>query len=446
MQTIDDSSAGAEVTQTSYLVAPPLTKADRKISASATFYLNKLADYANCTGGQLLEIGSRTGDLLIAARQRGFEVAYSKPTTTTVRAHLPGDPLEIVDLPAASFDVCVFSAELEQADDLAAVHRLLKPNGVLVLPVSRSFNQSRLQSLLFQAYFNRVLVESPRLPAWLTGSPTVVLARRQEIGPRRKLSVVMPVFNERNTFSEVLDLLIAKEIAGLDIEIIVVESNSTDGTREELLKYRQQPGVQLVLEEQPKGKGHAVRAGLKQATGDFVLIQDADLEYDMNDYEELLQPLRDSEVAFVLGSRHGFGGAMKMRQFTDQPAMALILNFGHVFFTTLLNLLYAQRLKDPFTMYKVFRRDCLFGLKFECNRFDFDYELVIKLLRKGYQPLEIPATYRSRSFKEGKKVSMLRDPLTWLKALARFRVQRLNLAQNAREANLAAAVLEGAKN
>jgi hypothetical protein len=92
-----------------------------------------------------------------------------------------------------------------------------------------------------------------------------------------------------------------------------------------------------------------------------------------------------------------------------------------VFFLTLFNLLYSQRLTDPFTMFKVFRRECLYGLEFECNRFDFDYEIVIKLLRKGYKPLELPVNYRSRSLSEGKKVTIFRDPLTWIRALIKFR-------------------------
>jgi len=89
------------------------------------------------------------------------------------------------------------------------------------------------------------------------------------------------------------------------------------------------------------------------------------------------------------------------------------------------NVVYGLRLKDPFTMYKVFRFDCLRGLKFECNRFDFDYELLIKLVRRGYRPVEIPVNYRSRSFKEGKKVDALRDPITWLRAIVKFRFQKL---------------------
>ncbi|HSW71121.1 MAG TPA: glycosyltransferase family 2 protein, partial [Gammaproteobacteria bacterium] len=99
------------------------------------------------------------------------------------------------------------------------------------------------------------------------------------------------------------------------------------------------------------------------------------------------------------------------------------LNFGHWCFTALINILYGLRLKDPFTMYKVFRADCLHGLKFKCNRFDFDCELLIKLVKNGYRPIEIPVNYRSRSFKEGKKVRVFRDPLTWLKTIIMNRFQ-----------------------
>jgi glycosyltransferase involved in cell wall biosynthesis len=185
------------------------------------------------------------------------------------------------------------------------------------------------------------------------------------------------------------------------------------------------PRVRLVLEPRPRGKGHAVRAGLREATGDLVLIQDADLEYDIEDYDALLEPLLQHREAFVLGSRHG-GRALKMRTFTRQPALSLFLNLGHWFFAALVNALFGQRLKDPFTMYKVFRRDCLYGLEFTCDRFDFDIELLVQLVRKGYRPLEVPVNYRSRSFREGKKVSLLKDPLTWLAALARLRLRRID--------------------
>jgi len=240
----------------------------------------------------------------------------------------------------------------------------------------------------------------------------------------RVLSVVVPIFNERATVRESLDAILAKSIPGWTLEIIMVESNSTDGTRDIVLGYQSHPRVKLVLEDKPRGKGHAVRAGFEHATGEVMLIQDADLEYDLGDYDILLAPIASGRQAFVLGSRHGQGG-WAIRTFSDQPLQALILNLGHWGFTLLINVSLGIWLHDPFTMYKVFRRDCLEGLRFESNRFDFDWELLIKLVRKGYRPIEIPISYKSRSFKEGKKVSMFRDPITWLWALAKFRFQRL---------------------
>jgi glycosyltransferase involved in cell wall biosynthesis len=236
----------------------------------------------------------------------------------------------------------------------------------------------------------------------------------------RTLSVIVPVYNEARTVRQALDALLAKAIPGFEIQVVIIESNSTDGSREVVLGYQGHPRVLLLLEDRPQGKGHAVRAGLAQATGDILLIQDADLEYDLADYEALLAPIVAGKAAFVLGSRHG-GGVRKMRRFADQPVWAFLLNTAHWGFTLLIDVSLGLRLRDPFTMYKVFRRDCLRGLTFRCNRFDFDWELLIKLVRNGHRPLEVPVSYRSRSFKEGKKIRVFRDPLTWLAAWARAR-------------------------
>jgi glycosyltransferase involved in cell wall biosynthesis len=251
------------------------------------------------------------------------------------------------------------------------------------------------------------------------------------------------VYNEGATFVELIQELLAKTIEGLDIEVVIVESNSTDGTRDHVFQYQNHPKVQVILEDKPLGKGHAVRTGLKIAKGDIILFQDADLEYDLNDYEALLAPLLDLKANFVLGSRHGSQkNSWKIRQFSDSPGLSVFFNFGHVFFLTLFNAIYSQRLKDPFTMYKVFRRECLYGLRFECNRFDFDFEIVIKLLRKGYKPLELPVNYTSRSISEGKKVTVFRDPLTWIGALIKFRKSPLyeDIHASATEAEITAEV------
>ncbi|MDX2187055.1 MAG: glycosyltransferase family 2 protein [Opitutaceae bacterium] len=235
-----------------------------------------------------------------------------------------------------------------------------------------------------------------------------------------KLSVIVPIYNEARTAREALDAITSKTVPGWEIEIILVESNSSDGTREIVASYRDTPRVRIMFEERALGKGHAVRAGFQIATGDVILIQDADLEYDLADYEILLAPIASGRQKFVLGSRHGQGG-FAIRKFSDQPLRAFLLNTAHWSFTLLINASLGVWLHDPFTMYKVFKKECLQGLTFRCNRFDFDWELLIKLVRKGYHPIEIPVTYRSRSFAEGKKIRMFRDPLTWLVAWARAR-------------------------
>jgi len=305
----------------------------------------------------------------------------------------------------------------------------------LARPYNWYFDRLNLQSLLFKAGFDRVSIwESSDLHRRPDGMPRVavpaggdlvVLAQKRARHERARLSLIVPVYNERQTFSQLMSQLIALELPEVEKEIIIVESNSTDGTRELVRSFEGSDNVRIIWQDRPRGKGFAVRTGLSYATGDFIIIQDADLEYDLNDYSILLEPLIRGREALVIGSRHATNG-WKMRIFSDARVLASFFNVGHVFFTTLINLCFAQRLDDPFSMYKVFRRDCLHGLTFECNRFDFDFELLLKLIRKGYRPIEIPVNYRSRSFREGKKVSMTRDPLTWIAALWKCRTQSID--------------------
>ncbi len=275
---------------------------------------------------------------------------------------------------------------------------------------------------------NRRLPEAAarRIFAKLDSRVRIACRPKQSSITGKTLSVIMPVYNERETVAQVLEEVLAKQIDGVNVEVILVESNSTDGSREEVLRYRDHPRMHLILEEAPRGKGRAVRTGLAHASGDVILIQDADLEYDINDYESLIRPILALEQNFIIGSRHGpLGKSWKMRQFHDSALFSQFFNLGHLIFLQLFNWMYWQSLNDPFSMYKVFRRDCLYGLEFECNRFDFDFEIVIKLIRKGYRPVEIPVNYQSRSLSEGKKVTIFRDPLTWIRALVRFRFQKL---------------------
>jgi len=234
------------------------------------------------------------------------------------------------------------------------------------------------------------------------------------------VSIIVPVFNEQATVRQLLDTLLMKQLVGARKEVIIVESNSTDGSREVVQSFAGHDEVKIILQPSARGKGYAVREGLAVASGDIIMIQDADLEYDLDDYEGLLEPIMAWQSIFVLGSRHQFG--WKMRKFTDAPLMAVILNMGHQFFRTLMNLALRAQMTDPFTMFKVFRRDALFGIDLVSSRFDLDIELVMKLVRKGYIPLEIPVNYTSRSFAEGKKVSFVRDGLTWITTILRFRI------------------------
>lgn len=253
----------------------------------------------------------------------------------------------------------------------------------------------------------------------LPAGTAVVSAVAAPLRTENVVSIVVPVFNERRTFQAMVDALLAKRLPGMRKEVIIVESNSTDGSRDLVRLYANHPEVRVVLQGEPRGKGNAVREGLALAKGDIIMIQDADLEYDFDDYDGLLAPLTAWQSMFILGSRHQ--GGWKMRKFSDAPLTAAVFNFGHWFFKSVINVVLNTRMTDPFTMFKVFRRDALFGVDFVCNRFDFDIELVIKLVRKGYVPVELPVNYTSRSFAEGKKVSFTRDGLTWLWTILKTR-------------------------
>jgi hypothetical protein len=305
---------------------------------------------------------------------------------------------------------------------LTKIAPLLRPDTTLVatLPFSRGGDTDSIHLSLMRAGYDRVWIHSRR------GTLRISAKRAAAAPVVRTCSIIVPVYNEKNTFPELMRLLLAKRLnhLGLEREIILVESNSTDGSRELVRAFESTPGVKVLWQDRPRGKGNAVRAGLAVATGDIMFIQDADLEYDLDDYDALLEPLLAGRAAFVLGARHG--GRLRMRKFQEQKVLGETLNVAHVLLAGFINVLYGQKMKDPFTMFKVFRRECLYGLRFECNKFDFDHELVIKLVLKGYRPLEIPVNYCARSFKQGKKISFLRDPPGLIAADLKYRLQRLH--------------------
>jgi hypothetical protein len=261
-----------------------------------------------------------------------------------------------------------------------------------------------------------------------TDAPSGLLAleaRVEDPPAEPKLSIIMPVFNEARTFKETFDRVASADVAGVTREIIIVESNSTDGSRELVQAVEGTPGVIVLYESKPEGKGHAVRAGIAAATGDIVLIQDADSEYDVADYDVVLEPLLELKTTFVLGSRHLGGRTWKIREFSHFRSLALAMNLAHEAFTALTNALYDTDMRDPTTMYKAFYRCCYEGIDFKRDRFDFDFELVCKLIRRGHIPLEVPVNYKSRSYADGKKVRFFRDPMTWFKTIVSSRFERL---------------------
>jgi len=393
--------------------------------------LGPLARYAAGGGRRLGVLGLLPAALAEEARRRGFDpsaIGGADPPAADHDLVLVLDALEDSAAPVAFLEAV--RGHLKAGGVVAVVTRQLQKAGwqaggqILERRQRYALSDENLQVVLWKAGFGDVFlahqgmaeVDLQRM-GWRKDR-AIAFGRMREPRPVPRLSVVMPVFNEVATVRAVLGALAVLRVPALDLEVIVVESNSTDGSRAAVCEYQDRPRFRVVLEDRPRGKGFAVRTGLRHATGEVVLIQDADLEYDFLDYEMLLRPIMDGRAAFVLGTRHA--GHWKIRRFA-QHRLANLMNLAHWFLVFLMNRLYRQSMTDPFTMFKVFRADCLAGLDFECDRFDFDIEIVCKLLRKGYTPLEIPVNYQARSFEEGKKVRIFRDPMTWLRAMWKYR-------------------------
>lgn len=207
-----------------------------------------------------------------------------------------------------------------------------------------------------------------------------------------KLSIIIPVYNEIQTIRVVLDRVKASPF---EKEIILVDDGSRDGTREYLASL-DEPGLIVVLQERNQGKGAALRAGFARATGDVVLIQDADLEYDPVDYPRLLGPIVEDKADVVYGSRFG-GEAHRVLLFWHYV--------GNRFLTTLSNMFTNLNLSDMETGYKVFRRTILERLQLNSNRFGFEPEITAKIARLGYRVYEVSISYHGRGYDAGKKIS-----------------------------------------
>jgi len=223
-----------------------------------------------------------------------------------------------------------------------------------------------------------------------------------------KLSVIVPVYDERNTVVEIVRRMRAVELP-VELEIVIVDDGSTDGTRE-VLRQLADSTVRVVTHERNQGKGAAIRTGLQHVSGDLVLVQDADLEYDPEDWPKLLNPIMRGKASVVYGSR-----------FTGERRNMLFLHWvGNRFLSLTTNVLYNTTLSDMETCYKLFDRKVIEGITIRASRFEFEPEITAKLLRRGVRIYEVPISYTGREFEEGKKITW-RDGFIALWTLVKYR-------------------------
>ncbi len=226
----------------------------------------------------------------------------------------------------------------------------------------------------------------------------------------RLLSVIIPVYNEKTTISEVIEKVSAVDLP-IEKEIIVVDDGSTDGTRESIENSREKI-TNTYLTPINIGKGAAVRIGLTLAKGDIILIQDADLELNPNEYQQLLQPILDGKTSVVYGSR-----------FLGENRVSPLRRFANYFLTLTTNILFNTKLTDMETAYKVFTSEVANGLNLEANRFEIEPEITVQIAKNGYKILEVPISYRPRTKYEGKKIKW-KDGVRALWTLLKYRFMK----------------------
>lgn len=223
-----------------------------------------------------------------------------------------------------------------------------------------------------------------------------------------KLSVIIPIFNEKDTLKEIIYRV---QATGIPDEIILVDDGSSDGTINIVKEYEGKEGFRIIIHNKNQGKGAAVRSGLNAATGDVLLIQDADLEYDPRDYPALLKPIEEGLADVVYGSRF-LGGSRRVAMFWHMVANKLLTLFTNVLYNTILT--------DMETGYKVFKKEVVEDMPLHAKRFEFEPEFTAKILKRKYRIFEVPISFNPRDYEEGKKIG-LSDAFEAIWALIKYR-------------------------
>ena len=224
----------------------------------------------------------------------------------------------------------------------------------------------------------------------------------------QKITILVPVYNEVSTLETIINKLEETDFCGLEKEIILIDDFSTDGTRNLYSKFPHK----VLYHDFNQGKGAALRTGFKEATGDIIVIQDADLEYDPVDYAPLIKLILDGKADVCYGTRLAGGKPSRSFMFTHW--------LGNKFLSLTTNILYGSTLTDMETCYKAFRADFIKGIEIKSNRFDFEPEITAKVLKRGARLYELPVSYYGREFSEGKKITWV-DGFHALWALIKFR-------------------------